>query len=65
MTRLYYSVGAARIVEIQQNSLKVPRSMGHRMDANVMSANRAVHGSDVIKIQTVHSVESPIKNSVR
>mgnify|MGYP006911726538 CR=1 FL=1 len=65
MTRLFYSAGAARIVVIQQNSLTVPKSMGCHMGVNVMSANHVAHGSDVIKTQTAHSAESPIKNSVR
>ena len=62
MIRLFYSAGAARIVEIQLNSLRTPGYTDARMVPNAMSANRAVHGSDVTKARTKHSAESRTKN---
>lgn len=62
MIRLFYSAGAARIVEIQLNSLTTHKSTGGHTEPNAMSANRAVHGSDVTKARTKHSAESRTKN---
>ncbi len=62
MTRLSFSAGVARIVEIQLNSLMTRKSTGDHTVPNAMSANRVGHGSDVIKIRTKHSAESQTKN---
>ncbi len=55
MIRLFYSAGAARIVEIQLNSLKTRKSTGAPTAPSATSANRAAHGSAVTKALTRHS----------
>ncbi len=62
MTRWFYSAGAARIVEIQLNSLRTPKSTGAPTAPSVTSANRAVHGSAVTKALTRRSAGLRIKN---
>lgn len=47
MIRLFYSAGAARIVEIQLNSLKIRKSTGAPTAPSATSANRAAHGSQM------------------
>lgn len=64
MIRLYYSAGAARIVEIQLNSLMIRKSTGAPTAPSVTSANRAAHGSAVIKTRTKRSAGWQTKNSV-
>lgn len=63
MIRLYYSAGAARIVEIQLNSLRTPKYTDGRMAPNATSASHAVHGSAVTRTQTEHSEGLQTKNS--
>lgn len=63
MIRLFYSAGAARIVEIQLNSLTTHKSTGAPMEPNATSASRAVHGSAVTRTQTEHSEGLQTKNS--
>lgn len=62
MIRLYYSAGAARIVEIQLNSLRTPKYTDGRMAPNATSASRAVHGSAVTKALTRRSDGLQTKN---
>lgn len=62
MIRLFYSAGAARIVEIQLNSLRTPGYTDARMVPSATSANRAAHGSAVTKVQTRHSAGLRTKN---
>lgn len=63
MIRLFYSAGAARIVEIQLNSLMTHKSTGAPMAPSATSANRAARGSDVTRTQTEHSEGLQTKNS--
>lgn len=63
MIRLFYSAGAARIVEIQLNSLTTRKSTDAPMGPSATSVSLAAHGSDATRIQTKPSVELPIRNS--
>ncbi len=63
MIRLFYSAGAARIVEIQLNSLTIHKSMGAPMGLSATCVNRAVHGSDATKALTERLAELQTKNS--
>jgi len=62
MICLFYSAGAARIVEIQLNSLTTRKSTGGHTAPVATSANRAVHGSAVTKALTRRSAELRTKN---
>ncbi len=62
MIRLFYSAGAARIVEIQLNSLTTHKSMDAPMSPNVTSVSHAERGSAVIKARTKRSAGLPTKN---
>ncbi len=62
MTRLYYSAGAARIVEIQLNSSRTLKYTDGRMAPSATSVNRAVHRSAVIKALTRRSAGLRTKN---
>ena len=63
MIRLFYSAGAARIVEIQLNSLTTRKSTDAPMEPSATSVSLAAHGSDATRIQTKPSAELPIRNS--
>lgn len=63
MIRLFYSAGAARIVEIQLNSLTTHKSTGAPMEPSATSVSLAEHGSDATRTLTKPSVELPIRNS--
>ena len=62
MTRWFYSVGAARIVVLQVNSLRTPKYTDGRMAPSATSANRAAHGSAVTKVLTRRSAGLRTKN---
>ena len=63
MIRLFYSAGAARIVEIQLNSLTTHKSTGAPMALSATSANPAEHGLDATKVLTKHLAELQTENS--
>lgn len=62
MIRLYYSAGAARIVEIQLNSLSIPKSTDNPTVQSATSVSRVELGSDAIKTPIKPSEELQIKN---
>lgn len=52
MIRLFYSAGAARIVEIQLNSLTTRKSTDAPMEPSATSVSLAAHGSDATRTLT-------------
>ncbi len=62
MIRLFYSAGAARIVEIQLNSLTTHKSMDAPTAPRATSVRHAAHRSAVIKTRTKRSAGLPTKN---
>ena len=62
MIRLFYSAGAARIVEIQLNSLTTHKSTDAPMEPSATSVSRAAHGSGVTRTRTKHSDGLPTRN---